>query len=166
MFKTPAPGEKAKFRMTNYSSKPQVSNSSMNGLCYGKQSVFPAPSCIDGIGAYAGVPYRPRQKIGEMDGKRISVQAARQLAKKQNRIYLVELDRRWAIDGSSSTSPLKFVNHSCRPNTFMRIAWGRLEFYALRGIERGEELTARYGETHHKGLLPCRCGAPACAGFI
>lgn len=135
-------------------------------LCSGKPSVFSAPSGIDGVGAYAGVPYRSRQKIGEMDGERISVQAARRLAKKQNRICLVEIDRHWAINGSSGSSPLKFVNHSCRPNTFMRVAWGRVEFYALREIEPGEELTARYGETHHNGLLPCRCGAPACAGFI
>jgi SET domain-containing protein len=48
----------------------------------------------------------------------------------------------------------------------MRIAYRHVEFYALRDIEAGEELTAHYGETHHEGTLPCRCGADRCQGFI
>lgn len=118
------------------------------------------------MGAFAGVSLAPRKKIGEMRGERITVSTARRRAKKQHRLYLVELDARWAIDGSSSESPLKFVNHGCQPNTFTRISSGRLEFYALRRIRKGEELTANYGETHHSGSLRCRCGADACVGFI
>lgn len=131
-----------------------------------KQKVFGAPSGIDGMGAFAGVSLAPRKKIGEMGGERISVRTARRRAKQGHRLYLVELDDHWAIDGSKSESPLRFVNHGCQPNTFTRIASGRLEFYALRRIRKGEELTANYGETHHRGSLPCRCGAENCVGFI
>lgn len=131
-----------------------------------KKKVFCAPSRIDGMGAFAGVSLEPRKKIGEMQGERITVRTARRRAKKQRRLYLVEIDARWAIDGSSSESPLKFVNHGCQPNTFLRIALGRVEFYALRRIRKGEELTANYGDTHHRGSLRCRCGANKCVGFI
>lgn len=40
------------------------------------------------------------------------------------------------------------------------------EFYALRVIEVGEELTVDYGETHHDGKLACRCSAPGCRGAL
>ncbi|HPP84032.1 MAG TPA: SET domain-containing protein-lysine N-methyltransferase, partial [Rubrivivax sp.] len=43
---------------------------------------------------------------------------------------------------------------------------GRVEFYALRAIEPGEEITVDYGETHHEGRLACRCGAPGCRGAL
>ena len=131
-----------------------------------KPKVFSAPSKIDGMGAFAGVTLAPRKKIGEMGGERITVRTAQRRAKQQHRLYLVELDERWAIDGSSSDSPLKFVNHGCRPNIYLRVASGRLEFYALRRISKGEELTANYGETHHRGSLRCRCGTEGCIGFI
>ena len=36
----------------------------------------------------------------------------------------------------------------------------------VRDIEAGEELTARYGATHHAGQLVCRCGAPNCRGAL
>jgi SET domain-containing protein len=41
-----------------------------------------------------------------------------------------------------------------------------VEFYALRDIEPGEEITVNYGETHHDGQLACRCGAPGCVGRL
>jgi uncharacterized protein len=145
--------------MSTYSKRIEASRST-------KPKVFGAPSGIDGMGAFAAVALSSRKKIGEMDGERITVRTARRRARKQHRLYLVELDERWAIDGSNSESPLKFVNHGCRPNIYLRIARGRLEFYALRRIRKGEELTANYGDTHHGGSLRCRCGADACVGFI
>jgi SET domain-containing protein len=43
---------------------------------------------------------------------------------------------------------------------------GRIEFYALRPIRAGEEVTVDYGESHHQGTLPCRCGAATCGGWL
>jgi hypothetical protein len=43
---------------------------------------------------------------------------------------------------------------------------GRVEFYALRAIATGEEITVDYGETHHAGKIACRCGVPACVGRL
>lgn len=123
-------------------------------------------SAIDGRGAFAGEPIPARRKIGELRGESISVREARARARRQRRIMIVELSARRAIDASRSEDPLRYTNHSCRPNAVLRIRQGRVEFYALRDIAPGEEITADYGETHHAGTLACRCGAPGCAGWL
>ena len=123
-------------------------------------------SRIDGHGAFAAEPIPARRKIGEIRGEAISVKEARRRAKGQARIMIVELSERRAIDASQSADPLRFTNHSCRPNAVLRIRQGRVEFYAMRDVRPGEELTVNYGETHHEGKLRCRCGAANCVGRI
>jgi len=124
------------------------------------------PSRIDGQGAFAAEPIPARRKIGEVRGESISVREARRRAKGQQRIMLVEVSERRAIDASQSSDPLRFTNHSCQPNAVLRICQGRVEFYAMRDVAAGEELTVNYGETHHEGRLRCRCGAPGCIGRL
>jgi uncharacterized protein len=131
-----------------------------------KFAVRVGPSRIDGRGAFAAEPIPARRKIGEIRGESVSVREARRRARGVERIMIVELSATRAIDASQSTDPLRFTNHSCRPNTVLRIRQGRAEFYAMRDVTTGEELTADYGETHHEGTLRCRCGAPGCIGFL
>jgi len=123
-------------------------------------------SRIDGQGAFAAEAIPARRKIGEIRGEAISVREARKRAKGVARIMIVELSETRAIDASRSTDPLRFTNHSCQPNAVLRIRQGRVEFYAMRDVRIGEELTVNYGETHHEGKLACRCGAPGCVGKI
>jgi SET domain-containing protein len=78
----------------------------------------------------------------------------------------VALSDRRALDASASSDPMRFTNHSCRPNAVLRIAQGRVEFYAMRDVKPGEELTVDYGPTHHEGRLRCRCGVPGCTGRL
>ena len=94
------------------------------------------------------------------------MRAARKLIRNKKVINLVELDDDLALNASDQPNDLRFINHSCDPNTFMRVLKNRVEFYALRRIRKGEELSCNYGETHHEGTLPCRCGAANCRGFI
>jgi uncharacterized protein len=131
-----------------------------------KFAVDVKPSRIDGRGAFAAEPVPARRKIGEVRGEAISVREARRRAKGRERIMIVELSERRAIDASQSIDPLRYTNHSCRPNAVMRIRQGRVEFYAMREIAPGEEITVNYGETHHDGKLRCRCGAPGCVGAL
>ncbi|MBX3603841.1 MAG: SET domain-containing protein-lysine N-methyltransferase [Piscinibacter sp.] len=131
-----------------------------------KFAVAVAPSRIDGQGAFAAEPIPARRKIGEIRGESISVREARRRAKGVARIMIVEVSDRRAIDASQSADPLRFTNHSCRPNATLRIRQGRVEFYAMRDLAPGEEITVDYGETHHEGRLRCRCGAPGCVGFL
>ena len=133
---------------------------------YQKFAVAVAPSRIDGQGAFAAEDIAPRLKIGEIRGESISVAEARIRATRSERIMIVEVSARKAIDFSRSSDPMRYTNHSCRPNARLCIRQGRVEFYALRAIEAGEEITVNYGETHHEGRLTCRCGAAGCVGRL
>ncbi|MDO9459421.1 MAG: SET domain-containing protein [Alphaproteobacteria bacterium] len=133
---------------------------------YQKFAVDVAPSRIDGQGAFAAEAIPARRKIGEIRGESISVADARIRATRSERIMIVELSTRRAIDFSRSADPMRYTNHSCQPNARLCISQGRVEFYALRAIASGEEITVDYGETHHEGRLTCRCGAPGCVGKL
>jgi SET domain-containing protein len=133
---------------------------------YQKYAVQVAPSAIDGQGVFAAEPVPRRRKIGEIRGESISVDEARLRATRSERIMIVELSDKRAIDFSASPDPMRYTNHSCAPNARLSIVNGRVEFYALRDIAAGEELTVDYGETHHEGRLACRCGAPGCVGRL
>jgi SET domain-containing protein len=133
---------------------------------YQKFAVSVAPSRIDGQGAFAAEAIPPRLKIGEIRGESISVAEARIRATRHERIMLVEVSNRRAIDFSRSGDPMRYTNHSCQPNARLCIRQGRVEFYAVKPIRPGEEITVNYGETHHEGKLACRCGAPGCIGKL
>ena len=133
---------------------------------YQKFAVEVAPSRIDGHGVYAAEAIPKRLKIGEIRGESISVAEARIRATRAERIMIVELSARKAIDFSRSTDPMRFTNHSCQANARLCIRQGRVEFYAVRDIASGEEITVDYGESHHEGRLRCHCGAPGCRGSL
>lgn len=133
---------------------------------YQKFDVKVARSRIDGFGVFAAEPIPPRLKIGEIRGESITVAEARRRAAGQERIMIVEVSSKRAIDASKSSDPMRFTNHSCQPNARLMIRDGRIEFYAVKAIAVGEEVTVNYGETHHEGRLQCRCGAPACVGRL
>jgi uncharacterized protein len=133
---------------------------------YQKYDLKVQPSRIDGLGVFAAQAIAGARKIGEIRGESISVDEARIRATRSERIMIVELSPRRAIDFSKSTDPMRYTNHSCQPNARLSIANGRVEFYALCAIAVGEEITVRYGETHHQGQLPCRCGMAGCIGKL
>jgi SET domain-containing protein len=128
------------------------------------------PSHIDGQGAFADEPIPARRKIGEIRGEFIDMAEARARAREAERltgrIFMVAISDKRAVDATASTDALRFANHACEPNMVLKVQQGRVAFYALRDIAVGEELTARYGETHHAGRLVCRCGAPNCQGRL
>lgn len=125
-----------------------------------------AKSKIAGKGAYALQRIPARKKIGDLGGVIITMKEAMKLIKNLKVINLVELDNDLALNASANPNDMRFINHSCGPNTYLRVMKDRVEFYALRDIKKGEELSCDYGETHHDGKLPCKCGAKNCRGFI
>lgn len=61
-----------------------------------------------------------------------------------------------------------FTNHSCDPNTGIRLLPGGTVILALRDITEHEEITYDYStylNNPHESM-PCRCGARACRGII
>jgi SET domain-containing protein len=135
-----------------------------------KYRVRVAESPIDGLGAFAEEPIPARAKIGEIRGEFIDMTEARARARdaerSTGRIFMVAISDKRAVDATRSSDPMRYANHACRPNMVMKVQQGRVAFYAIRDIAVGEELTARYGETHHAGRLVCRCGAPDCQGRL
>jgi SET domain-containing protein len=123
-------------------------------------------SSIQGKGLFTDSPLRARQKIGEFSGEPISIREARKRAKGAKRIAIVEVSDTVALDGTRRGGPFSFINHSCDSNVFIRIAYGRAEFYAKKKIKAGAELTCDYVDSHHDGTLPCRCGSNNCRKFI
>lgn len=128
-----------------------------------------AKSKIAGTGAFAMKAIPAKRKLGNMGGEIISYKEAQKRVKKQpgNVLFMVEFDNEdIALDASINSNELRYINHSCDPNTYMRRAYQKVEFYTRRAIKKGEELTCDYGETHHDGKLPCKCGAKNCRRFI
>ena len=126
-------------------------------------------SNIAGKGAFALKAIPAKKKLGNMGGEIISYKEAQKRVKKQpgNVLFMVEFDHEdIALDASINSNELRYINHSCDPNTYMRRAFQKVEFYTLRPVKKGEELTCDYGETHHDGKLPCKCGAANCRSFI
>jgi SET domain-containing protein len=127
--------------------------------------VVTALSAIDGTGLFAAVELPARRKLGEMTGERISKRLARRRARTRERVAIVELGDGTAIDAAQGNE-FAFVNHACQPNLYVRITGTHIEFYTLRRIRAGEELTCDYGETHHDGKRKCNCRSAKCRGFI
>ena len=126
-------------------------------------------SSIAGKGAFALKAIPAKKKLGNMGGEIISYKEAQKRVKKQpgNVLFMVEFDHEdIALDASINGNELRYINHSCDPNTYMRRAYQKVEFYTLRPVRKGEELTCDYGETHHDGKLPCQCGAAICRKYI
>lgn len=123
-------------------------------------------SKIHGMGTYAGEPIPAKRKIGSLSGEVISKKEADKRSRLHESIAIVELWNGKAIDASVNSNELRYINHCCDPNTFMRVINCHVEFYTLKNIDKGTELTCNYGLTHHEGKLPCKCGAKNCRGFI
>lgn len=118
------------------------------------------PSLIHGRGVFATRNLPARRKLGEITGNLVRWRPAVRAVAHAPEIYLVELGRGWALrcDGNA----FMHLNHSCRPNGYLRIIRRRVEVYALRAIAAGEELTVDYGQTPHAGGMACACGHPDC----
>lgn len=123
-------------------------------------------SRIDGYGVFAAEPLPAGARIGALTGEAITVAEGRRRAAGRQRIMLVELSASRAIDATRSDDALRFTNHSCIANASIRVADGSIEFFALREIALGEEITVAYGPTHHEGRLACRCGQAGCSGWL
>ncbi len=123
-------------------------------------------SRIQGRGLFATSPLPARRKLGELGGELISQREARRRARGRESVMIVEFGDGTALDASRLGSDFRYVNHSCEPNAYMRLYRGHVEFYSLRPIAAGEEVTCDYGETHHDGRLACRCGSPRCRGAL
>lgn len=125
-----------------------------------------APSPIDGRGCFATKFFPKRKKIAEYTGELITDSEARRRARGRRYLRICAINNRWSLDGATGGNGTHYINHSCEPNCFMRIAYGHILFLALRDIHPGEEITLDYVQTYHSDSKRCHCGAPSCRGTI
>jgi len=123
-------------------------------------------SNIEGKGLFTSLPIAARRKLGELTGERISLREARRRVRNLKHIAIVEMNESAIDESGPGGGPFRYINHSCSPNSYIRIAYQRVEFYSLRKIRAGEELTCDYGLSQHEGTLPCRCKSSKCKKFL
>ncbi|MEJ7617677.1 MAG: SET domain-containing protein [Pyrinomonadaceae bacterium] len=123
-------------------------------------------SPINGRGCFANILFPKRGKIAEYTGELISRREAARRAKGTRKLRICAINYYWSIDGSRGENPARYINHSCTPNSFIRVIYGHIIFFALRDILPGQEITLDYVDTHHSDSKGCTCQSPACRGTI
>jgi hypothetical protein len=123
-------------------------------------------SPIDGKGCFASAFFPKGRKIAEYAGELISRREVARRIRTRRKHRICALNSYWSLDGSRGGNGTHYINHSCRPNSYMRITHGHLLFFALRDILPGEEITCDYISTHHPDDYRCRCRASECRGTI
>jgi hypothetical protein len=123
-------------------------------------------SQIDGRGCFATVFFRKGYKIAEYTGERIARAEVARRARGRRKLRICAVNSYWSLDGSRGGNGTHYINHSCAPNSYMRITHGHILFIALRDIHPGEEITLDYVTTLHSNDKRCHCQAPSCRGTI
>jgi uncharacterized protein len=123
-------------------------------------------SPIDGKGCFATQFFPKGKKITEYTGELITRREVARRVKNRKKHRICAINYQWHLDGARGGNGTHYMNHSCRPNCYMRITRGHLLFMALRDIHPGEEITCDYITTHHPDDYRCRCKAADCRGTI
>ncbi len=124
------------------------------------------PSPIEGKGLFAR---RPIQKFEIVAIKGGHILDRRALARVKSRIACayVQIADGFFIGATTAAEVRRnkiFLNHSCAPNVGIL---GQIIFVAMRDIRAGEELTYDWAmEENVPAKTRCRCGAPACRGWL
>lgn len=122
-------------------------------------------SAIEGHGCFSVINFRGGRKIAEYTGEKITTAEAKRRAGRR-KLRICAINQRWSLDGSRGGNGTHYINHSCRPNAYMKILYGHILFIALRDILPGEEITIDYESTLHSDEKRCYCGAKDCRGTI
>ncbi|CAL5867744.1 uncharacterized protein PFLUO_LOCUS1963 [Penicillium psychrofluorescens] len=149
-----------------------------NQLKKRKKPVRFARSAIHNWGLYAEENITANDMIIEYVGEKVRQQVAdmrerRYLKSGIGSSYLFRIDENTVIDATKRGGIARFINHSCTPNCTAKIIKAdgskRIVIYALRDIERDEELTYDYKferEWDSDDRIPCLCGSTGCKGFL
>ena len=123
-------------------------------------------SPINGKGCFAAAFFPKGRKIAEYAGELISRREVARRVRTSRKHRVCAVNNYWSIDGSRGGNGTHYINHSCDPNSYMRVTRGHLLFMALRDIRPGEEITCDYISTHHPDTYRCRCKSSDCRGTI
>jgi SET domain-containing protein len=120
-------------------------------------------SSISGWGVYAGQAIAEDTRIVEYKGQLVTQSEAWRREHRylpRGRIWLFNIDDRWARDAAFGGNIARYINHACRPNCYVDVIGRHIWITASRNIRRGEELTYDYNTEGIAGIR-CRC-RPGC----
>jgi len=111
-----------------------------------------------GLGLFTLQAFKKGDRIIEYTGEVISEAEANRRGGK----YLFELNDHWTIDGKGRNNIARYINHSCRPNSYPELneTETAVFIYAKRNIAPNEEITYNYGVDYFNRVikpLGCRC---------
>lgn len=150
----------------------------LNALTKRKKPVSFARSAIHNWGLYALEPIAAKEMIIEYVGESIRQQVAEHRERSYLKTgigssYLFRIDENTVIDATKKGGIARFINHCCSPSCTAKIikvdGKKRIVIYALRDIDKNEELTYDYKferETNDEERIRCLCGAPGCKGYL
>lgn len=121
------------------------------------------PSRVHGLGCYTSDKISKGEVAATWRGQLVSTPAQ---PGEQYYGYYVMIGDRWLLPRES---PEIHINHSCEPNTVVRILSDGLEFVAVKDIERNEELSFDYGTVIAEGdtfMFHCSCGKENCRKIV
>ena len=124
-------------------------------------------SAISGWGVYADQPIAAETRIVAYKGQLISQAEGWRREQRylpRQRIWIFNIDSRWARDAAFGGNIARYVNHACRPNCYVDIVGRTIWIIASRRIRKGEELTYDYNTDGEAGIR-CRC-RPGCRRII
>jgi SET domain-containing protein len=116
-------------------------------------------SAISGWGVYAAHPIPEDMHIVEYKGELVSQAEGWRREQRylpRQRIWIFNIDERWARDAGVGGNIARYINHACRPNCYVDIADRTIWIRASRQIRTGEELTYDYNTDGYAGIQ-CRC---------
>lgn len=111
-----------------------------------------------GLGLFTNKPYKKGDLIIEYTGETITENEANVRGGK----YLFQLNKEFVIDGKERKNLARYINHSCRPNTYPELNENetQVHIYAKKKIAIGDEITYNYGKDYFERILKplgCRC---------
>lgn len=123
-----------------------------------------------GRGVFAKKEIKAKTIIGEYTGEKVEIEKY-DLEKDKDGLYLMFLDDKYAIYPDLNTKDLHLINHSCEPNCWILNSGGKVYFFTLHDIKKGEELTISYllppkDETCNPCNHNCFCGSKKCTGTM
>ena len=116
---------------------------------------------------YATAPIARETRIVQYTGELVSQAEAWRRERRylpRRRIWIFNVNTRWARDAAFGGNIARYINHACRPNCYVEIDGRTIWIVASRRINKGEELTYDYN-TEGAARIRCRC-RPECRRIL
>lgn len=118
-----------------------------------------------GRGVFANRDFKKNEFIIQFRGKMVSYgQFPQYYVKIED--HCVQIGKRLYMGPSGDIDD--FLNHSCSPNSGLKINGKKAALTAIRGIKKGEEIVWDYSTTMDEDCweIDCRCGSRNCRKMV